>query len=205
MRYSLIAVLFVFIVGCESKPYITREDRRLQNRNEYIILHPNDLAIDITAGETPSTSNQDIFLCVQLYAEDEVQEPAIGKHVNIDAGKMLIDNSSSTSATSKTIRLPLLVQDAAAVDSPSERMLFHFVLAEGQHGETLFFVNTREVSARQISADLIEMGVVQAVGIERKNFNNSWYRYANTIFSCGKGQPKEELSEKYLILKNTSR
>jgi hypothetical protein len=205
MRYSLLGVLFLFLLGCESKPFLTREDRRLENRNEYIILHPNDLAFDIIQKEGPSTSEEDIFLCVPLFAEDAVSEQQDQQlQIEIVGGDLKFEVASSSAFSEKALRLQTLVQEGTAQDSRSEKMLFHIAIAETKAGEHLLIVNKKELSARQLSADLIEMDIVNAIGIERKSVNSSWYRYANTIFSCGEGQPRQEVADSYLILQTSS-
>jgi hypothetical protein len=206
MRYSILSVLFLFLFGCESKPFLTREDRRLENRNEYIVLHPNDLAFDIVQKESPSTSEEDVFLCVPLFAEDAVtQQQDQQIQIEIVGGDLKFEVASSSALSEKTLRLQTLVQEGTAKDSRSEKMLFHIAIAETKAGEHLLVVNKKELSARQMSADLIEMGVINAIGVERKSLNSSWYRYANAIFSCGVGQPKQEIADSYLILQASSR
>ncbi|MBI1267615.1 MAG: hypothetical protein GC193_09335 [Cryomorphaceae bacterium] len=205
MRYSVFGFLFLFLFGCETKPYLTREDRRLENKNEYVVLHPNDLAFDIRK-ESPSTSDETIFLCIPLFAEDAVAEQQEQRlQVEIEGGDLTFEIASSSALSEKTLRLHTLVQEGNAKDSRSEKMLFHIAIAETKAGERLLVINKRELSARQISADLIEMGFINALAVERKNLNSSWYRYANTIFSCGVGQPKQETADSYLILQATSR
>lgn len=192
--------------------HIDREDRVLSNKNMYIILHTNDLEYDFIVGNSKPTSDQDVSLSMPLtdalldgfsYTESETNTNIVGNRsslvVAIENGVLSFEHQDALPACD-ILHLPVYVNDGVACELPSERMLFHFIIAETTNREIVLVMNTNELSARQICADLVEMKMINAVGVSRKTLQDGWYRYANTVFSGGEGLPLPSDSQKHLLL-----
>ncbi|MFM1931203.1 MAG: hypothetical protein RL226_506 [Bacteroidota bacterium] len=182
MRSNVFATWFLLLVigGCQSAPEILREDIRLLNHNEYVVLSLKSL--DFAVSENVVQADSNVFMSIALPAD----LPSSGGALCNEGGNMRIKESSEN--TKECVCMQTYVQKGVAVSNTDPYMLRNILFASRGKGDIEVVISKKDLSSQTTAEDLVQMGYTEAIGFKTNRPNTTWYRYAATIFGGGDGR-----------------